>query len=80
MGPKIKTDPAEPVQFAPARLYVTQVEGYDGVKALAFTVTAFDEGEAEIELQKKVHTRASWDQMARDIARAIDMLDLDSGA
>jgi len=62
------------------KLHITEIEAYDELKELLFTIKCFDECSVEVTLKQTCHTAQSWQEMAEDIARAIKMMGLEGSA
>ena len=62
------------------RLYITSIEGCNEFDELMFNIKMFDAGAVEVELRQCFHNAASWREMADDIGKAIDMMELESDA
>lgn len=60
------------------KLYITKIEAVDECKDLSFHVETFDEATATVTFQIQCFTLESWKETASDVAKAIEMLGLES--
>lgn len=55
-------------------MWVSEIEGSDEMKALAFTVRVSDEGVGAVEVHEKAHTPESWADLSAEIALALKIV------
>jgi hypothetical protein len=53
-----------------------KIEAVDDINELVFTVETCDEACAEIDLRRKLHNKASLEELVEGLRKAFDMLDL----